>query len=151
MIALIQRVNKASVSVDGVITGSCGKGYAILLGVAKEVEKKDAELLAAKIAKLRVFKDENDKMNLSINDIGGSAVVVSQFTLLASYAKGNRPDYLNAAPPALATELYEYFVSLLDSQITGTVECGVFGAEMVYEIINDGPCTIVMDSNVLKK
>lgn len=150
MIAVIQRVSKASVSVEGNITGSCDKGYAILLGVSKEDTKEDATLLAAKISKLRVFEDENGKMNLSINDVNGNIVVVSQFTLLASYAKGNRPDYFNAAPPEMANNLYEFFVSELDSLIQGSVSCGVFGAHMVYEITNDGPCTIVMDSNVLK-
>ena len=151
MIAVIQRVKRASVSVDGEVTGSCGQGLAILLGVSKEDERKDAELLAAKISKLRIFSDEEGKMNLSINDIGGDAVVVSRFTLLASYVKGNRPDYFGAAGPALASGLYEYFVKVFSESISGKVECGVFGADMIYEIINDGPVTIVMDSNVLQK
>ncbi len=150
MIAVIQRVSSARVTVDGNITGSCGKGYAILLGVSKEDTKEDATLLAAKISKLRIFEDEEGKMNLSINDIKGDAVVVSQFTLLASYKKGNRPDYFNAAPPEAANELYRFFISELDSLMLGNIGCGVFGAHMVYEIINDGPCTIVMDSNLLK-
>ena len=151
MIAVIQRVQRASVRVDGEITGSCEKGLAILLGVSKEDEKRDAELLAAKISKLRIFSDGDGRMNLSINDVNADAVVVSQFTLLASYAKGNRPDYFGAAGPALAKELYEYFVKVFSESISGRVECGVFGADMIYEIINDGPVTIVMDSNVLKK
>jgi len=151
MIAVIQRVKRASVSVDGVITGECGKGLAILLGVAKGDSEKDADLLAAKISKLRIFNDENGKMNLSINDVSGDAVVVSQFTLLANYSHGNRPDYFGAAEPETANALYEYFVSALGSLMSGKVGTGVFGAEMVYDIVNDGPVTIVMDSATLKK
>ncbi len=150
MIAVIQRVSRASVTVNKSVTGSCDKGFAILLGVSKEDTENDADLLAAKISKLRIFEDDMGKMNLSINDVKGSAVVISQFTLLASYAKGNRPDYLNAAPPALANELYEHFVNTLDRLIVGKVSCGVFGAHMTCEIINEGPCTIVMDSGALK-
>lgn len=151
MIAVIQRVLRASVSVEGEVTGSCDKGLAILLGVSREDCARDADLLASKIAKLRIFSDEQGKMNLSVNDVSGDIVVVSQFTLMANYTKGNRPDYFDAAPPELANGLYEYFVSVMRQNINGKVECGVFGADMVYEIINDGPVTIVMDSNKLKK
>ena len=107
-------------------------------------------LLAAKILKLRIFEDENEKMNLSVTDIGGQALVVSQFTLLANYAHGNRPDYLNSEKPARANELYEYFVSLMREGLSH-VGTGIFGADMEVTIINDGPVTIVMDSDVLKK
>lgn len=151
MIAVIQRVKRASVTADGVLTGSCGQGLAILLGVARGDEKSDADLLAAKISKLRIFSDGNGKMNLSVNDVSGDIIVVSQFTLLADYSHGNRPDYFNAAPPEEADRLYEYFKSVLGSQVNGKVSSGVFGADMIYEIINDGPVTIVMDSNNLRK
>ncbi len=150
MIAVIQRVLRASVTVDEKVVGKCGHGLAILLGVAKEDDKTDADKLAAKISKLRIFRDENDKMNLSINDIGGSALVISQFTLLASYAKGNRPDYFNAAPPDEANALYEYFCEQLEGLIPGEVGRGIFGADMLCNFENYGPVTIVMDSKVLK-
>lgn len=151
MIAVIQRVKKASVTVNGSVTGSCEQGLAILLGVAKGDEMKDAELLAAKISKLRIFSDKDGKMNLSVNDVNGDVVVVSQFTLLADYVKGNRPDYFGAEIPERAVPLYEHFVGELDKGIGGKVSCGVFGADMIYEIINDGPVTIVMDSEKLKR
>ncbi len=151
MKAVIQRVSSAKVTVEGKITGECGKGLAILLGVAEGDGERDAELLAQKIAKLRIFTDENDKMNLSLIDIGGSAVVVSQFTLLANYKKGNRPDYLAAASPDEANRLYEYFIAHFEEAIGKSVGRGVFGAHMAYDIHNDGPVTIVMDSDVLKK
>ena len=150
MIAVLQRVSKASVSVDGEITGKCGKGLAILLGVAGGDSEKDAEVLAEKISKLRIFTDENDKMNLSVMDIHGEALVVSNFTLLANYAHGNRPDYMGAAKPDGANRLYEYFCDLLAKKIR-SVEKGVFGADMALEISNDGPVTIVMDSKILIK
>ena len=150
MIAVLQRVSKASVSVDGEITGKCGKGLAILLGVAEGDTERDAEVLAEKISKLRIFTDENDKMNLSVMDIDGEALVVSNFTLLANYAHGNRPDYMSAAKPDEANRLYEYFCLLLGKKIR-SVEKGVFGADMALEISNDGPVTIVMDSKILIK
>jgi D-tyrosyl-tRNA(Tyr) deacylase len=103
----------------------------------------------AKISKLRIFCDENGKMNLSVNDVGGSALVISQFTLLANYAKGNRPDYFNAAPPDEANTLYEYFCEGFEKLIPGDVGRGIFGADMECEFINNGPVTIVMDSKVL--
>lgn len=151
MIALLQRVTHASVSIEGETVGKCGEGLMILLGVINGDEKLDAELLAEKISKLRIFGDENGKMNRSINDIGGSALVISQFTLAANYAHGNRPDYLNAAPPAVSEPLYEYFASLLNEKIPGGVQTGHFGADMKVDLCNDGPVTIIMDSNVLKK
>ncbi len=151
MIAVLQRVSHASVSVDGQIVGKCEKGLAILLGVSEEDTEKDAEVLSAKIAKLRIFNDENDKMNLSLLDIGGEALVVSNFSLLANYKHGNRPDYLAAAAPAVAEKLYEDFCKLLSAQLGKPVETGVFGAEMKVDIFGDGPITIVMDSKVLIK
>lgn len=150
MRAVIQRVASASVEVDGKIVGACGKGYLILLGVADGDTELDAELLCKKIAALRIFRDENDKMNLSIRDIDGEALVISQFTLLANYRHGNRPDFLESAKPDEANRLYEYFKDLLSRELR-RVECGIFGADMKVSLINDGPVTICMDSEVLKK
>ena len=149
MIAVIQRVRNSSVSIDGVVRGECGHGLMILLGVSKDDVKLDAELLATKISKLRIFCDENGKMNLSVKDIDGEALIVSQFTLLANYKKGNRPDYFGAGSPDHANELYEYFVELMRKELKH-VGTGEFGADMQVSILNDGPVTIVMDSNVLK-
>ena len=150
MKAVLQRVKKASVVVDGETVGSCGEGLMILLGVAQGDTEEDAKLLAAKICNLRIFTDENDKMNLSVKDIDGEALVISQFTLMANYKKGNRPDYLESAPPAEANRLYEFFKSLMAAELRH-VGCGVFGAHMEVSLINNGPVTIVMDSEVLKK
>lgn len=150
MKAVIQRVSSASVEVDGKIVGSCQRGYLILLGVADGDTELDAELLCKKIAALRIFRDENDKMNLSIRDIDGEALVISQFTLLANYRHGNRPDFLASAKPDEANRLYEYFKALLAEELR-RVECGIFGADMKVSLTNDGPVTICMDSEVLKK
>ena len=150
MIAVLQRVSHASVSVGGEIVGKCEKGLTILLGVAEGDADKDAEVLSEKISKLRIFTDENDKMNLSVMDIDGEALVISNFTLLANYAHGNRPDYMSAAKPAEANRLYEYFCELLSKKVR-SVGKGIFGADMAVEISNDGPVTIVMDSKILIK
>lgn len=150
MRAVIQRVSSSKVIADGVLSGSVGQGLMILLGVMKGDEKTDAELLATKIAKLRIFSDEKGKMNKSVQDIGGSALVVSNFTLGANYAHGNRPDFFNAEAPERANELYEYFVSLLRKDVP-IVETGVFGAHMDLTIEANGPVTIVMESDVLKR
>lgn len=151
MIAVLQRVSKSSVVVEGETVGSCGKGLMILLGVASGDTEKDADVLAAKISKLRIFNDENDKMNLSLIDVDGEALVISNFSLLANYKHGNRPDYLSAEAPSRANQLYEYFCDELSKLIGKNVGKGVFGAEMKVEISNDGPITIVMDSKVLIK
>ena len=150
MRAVIQRVSSASVVSDGVLTGKIGEGLLLLLGVAKGDEELDAELLATKISKLRIFCDENDKMNRSVKDIGGSLLVVSNFTLSANYAHGNRPDFFGAESPDRANALYEYFVSLLKKEIP-IVETGVFGAHMDISMMANGPITIVMDSDVLRR
>ena len=150
MIAVLQRVKRAAVRVDGETVGECKQGLCILLGVAKGDTEEDARALADKIVALRIFNDENGKMNLSLKDIDGEALIVSNFTLLASYRKGKRPDYISAAAPDEANRLYEYFCSLCGSELKHTGR-GIFGAEMELEIINDGPVTIVMDSNVLLK
>jgi len=150
MKAVIQRVSSASVAVDGNVVGRCERGYLILLGVAAGDTELDADLLCRKIAALRIFRDENDKMNLSIRDIDGEALVISQFTLLANYKHGNRPDFLESAKPDEANRLYEYFKTILSKELR-RVESGVFGADMKVSLTNDGPVTICMDSNVLRK
>lgn len=149
MTAVIQRVKRASVVADGEQAGSCGEGLYVLLGVSAEDVKEDAEALARKIVNLRIFTDENGKMNRSLLDINGEMLVVSNFTLMASYRKGNRPDYMNAANPTVANELYEYFTSLCRESVK-RVETGVFGAHMHTDMLTDGPVTIVMDSRVLR-
>ena len=129
MKAVLQRVTYAKVTVESVVTGEIDKGLAILLGVAEGDTELDADLLAAKIAKCRIFCDENDKMNLSLIDIDGGAIVVSQFTLMANYKKGNRPDFLSAAAPAEANRLYEYFIAEFEKLLGKSVGRGVFGAD----------------------
>ena len=148
MIAVLQRVFNATVYADGVLSGSIEKGLYILLGVEASDSEKDAELLAEKISKLRIFTDENGKMNLSVNDVAGDALVVSNFTLNANYSHGNRPDYLASAAPDIASHLYDYFVEKLAEKVR-RVERGVFGADMRTDMSTDGPVTIVMNSALL--
>jgi D-tyrosyl-tRNA(Tyr) deacylase len=150
MKAVIQRVSSASVEVNGQIVGACNQGYMILLGVAEGDTEEDAELLCRKIVNLRIFTDEAGKMNRSIKDVDGEMLVISQFTLLANYRHGNRPDFLASAKPEEANRLYEYFKSLAAAEVR-RVESGVFGAHMQVSLCNEGPVTIVMDSDVLKK
>ena len=150
MIAVLQRVSRASVVVEGETVGACNEGLCVLLGVARGDTEADAEALAAKVIGLRIFCDENGKMNRSLLDIDGEMLVVSNFTLLASYKKGKRPDYMNAAAPDEADRLYRYFTDLCRQNVR-RVECGVFGADMELSIVNDGPVTIVMDSKELLK
>lgn len=149
MKAVLQRVRRASVDVDGVTVGSCGQGFMILLGVAEGDTDQDLDRLLQKIVKLRVFEDENGKMNRSVQDVSGELLVISQFTLLANYKHGNRPDFLGAAAPAEANRLYELFIERARAYVPH-VDHGVFGADMQVSLINDGPVTIVMDSDVLK-
>lgn len=150
MIAVLQRVNRAAVRVDGEVVGACEKGLLVLLGVARGDGEEDARALAEKIVNLRIFEDENGKMNLSLKDVGGEMLTVSNFTLLASYRKGKRPDYIAAAAPEEANRLYCFFCDLADREIERAAR-GVFGADMQIETVCDGPVTIVMDSNVLLK
>lgn len=151
MKAVVQRVTASSVSVDGEIVGKVDKGLNVLLGVEEDDTEKDAEVLASKIAKMRIFEDENEKMNLSVLDVDGSVLVISQFTLCADIKKGNRPSFILAAKPDKATALYEYFSSQLKENGVKKVENGVFGADMAVEISNDGPVTIIMDTAIWRK
>ena len=151
MIAVIQRVTRASVTVDGAAISAIGGGLLILLGVAEGDSRRDAEVLADKIANLRIFSDSDDKMNLSLLTTGGAALVVSQFTLCANCVKGRRPDFFGAAKPDTANELYEYFCDRIKTAGVTEVKQGVFGADMKVELLNDGPVTILIDSGDLKK
>ena len=146
MRTVIQRVTSANVSIDGEVVGEIGKGVMLLLGITPEDTQQDADWLVGKVSRLRIFDDANGMMNLSLQDIGGEALVVSQFTLMASYKKGNRPSYIHAAPPAVAIPLYEYFVAQLQQALGRPVPTGRFGADMQVSLTNDGPVTIVMDS-----
>lgn len=132
--------------VDGTVTGQIGKGFLILLGVAEEDVDEDADWLARKIAAMRIFGDEAGLMNMDIAAIGGDVLVVSQFTLLADYKKGNRPSFIRAARPEQAIPLYEYFNAQLSALLSKDVQTGIFGADMKVALVNDGPVTIVMDS-----
>ena len=143
---VIQRVTSASVSINDAVVGQIGKGVMILLGITPEDTTADADWLVGKVSRLRIFDDANGVMNLSLQDIGGEALVVSQFTLMASYRKGNRPSYIHAASPSVAIPLYEYFVKELQSLLGRPVPTGQFGADMQVSLTNDGPVTIVMDS-----
>jgi D-tyrosyl-tRNA(Tyr) deacylase len=143
MRAVCQRVSEARVRVAGAVVGEIGQGLCILLGVARGDGKAEAERLAAKVARLRVFADEEGRFDLSLLDVGGSALVVSQFTLLADTAKGNRPSFTGAAPPEEAEPLYERFCAALLA-LDVPLEQGIFGAKMALELVNDGPVTIVL-------
>ena len=146
MRAVIQRVSHASVTINGVVKSEIGLGFLILLGVCDEDSMEDVEWLVKKVANLRVFGDENDVMNLSIQDIGGNALVVSQFTLFASYKKGNRPSWFKAGSHEHSIPLYEAFCTQLSEAIGKPVGTGEFGADMKVELLNDGPVTICMDT-----
>ena len=146
MRAVIQRVSHASVTIEGVIKSKIGQGFLILLGVCDEDTIEDVDWLVKKVSNLRVFGDENDVMNLSIQDVGGNALVVSQFTLFASYKKGNRPSWFKAGSHEHSIPLYEAFCSQLSAAIGKQVGTGEFGADMKVELLNDGPVTICMDT-----
>ena len=145
---LVQRVSEANVMVDNNITGKIGKGYLVLIGITHTDTTDDADYLINKLLNLRVFCDENDKMNLNINQVNGELLLVSQFTLYANTSHGNRPDFLEAAKPAYAEELYEYIIKECKNRNIN-VQTGIFGADMKIELLNDGPVTIVLDSKEL--
>lgn len=145
MRALIQRVREASVTVEGAVIGRCGPGLMILICAMQGDAEGEAERLAARIAKLRIFRDDEGKMNRSVRDIGGSALVVSQFTLSADTSRGNRPGFSTAAPPSEGKRLYEHFSRALAAEGV-PVETGSFGADMAVALVNDGPVTIWMDT-----
>ena len=145
MIAVLQRATAGSVTIDGSIVGEIGHGLVILLGVMGDDEQVDSDFLANKVSSLRIFNDENGKMNLSVIDVNGSALVVSQFTLCADTRKGRRPSFVHAAPPEKGNALYENFMKKLGAQGV-PVQAGEFGAMMKVSIENDGPVTIVLDS-----
>ncbi|MBQ6065414.1 MAG: D-tyrosyl-tRNA(Tyr) deacylase [Clostridia bacterium] len=151
MKAVIQRVSEASVTVNGTVVGVIQKGFLVLLGVMDGDTEADADVLAGKVARLRVFTDENDKMNLSVTDVDGEVLCVSQFTLCADVKKGNRPSFTPSAPPAEAQRLYEYFMRRLLAEGVKNVERGVFGADMKVRLLNDGPVTILFDSATWKR
>jgi len=148
MRVVIQRVSKASVSIDNSVHSSIGQGLLILLGIEEEDEENDVEWLAGKIVSQRIFGDTEGKMNLSVKEINGEILVISQFTLHASTKKGNRPSFIKAARPEKAIPLYGNFIKKLSSELGKDCKSGVFGADMKVELINDGPVTIVMDSKV---
>ncbi len=141
---VLQRVTSASVKVDGNTVGSIGKGFLLLFGVGQDDTEEECRRLADKISGLRIFSDENDKINLDLDSVGGSILVVPQFTLYADCRKGNRPNFIQAAKPGEAERLYEYFVEYLRSK-GKNVETGSFGADMKVELLNDGPFTLVLE------
>jgi D-tyrosyl-tRNA(Tyr) deacylase len=151
MKAVIQRVKNASVSVDGKLIGQIDKGFLILLGVYEDDTREDTEILAKKVSALRIFCDEDDKMNLSLLDIGGSALVISNFTLCADTKKGNRPSFILAKEPDSANVEYETFCELLKENGVTNVQKGEFGADMKVELLNDGPVTIILDTEIWRK
>ena len=144
MKAVIQRVKYAQVEVDKKVVGKINEGFLILLGVAPDDTKEKADAMVKKITKLRIFEDENEKMNLSLQNIKGELLVVSQFTLYADCSGGNRPSFINAAKPDLANELYEYFVEKC-KEIIPVVQTGIFGAHMEVSLLNNGPVTIELE------
>ena len=141
---VLQRVTSASVTVDGEVTGRIGMGYLVLLGVGRDDTEEDCRRIADKIIKLRIFADENGKTNLDLAAVGGSLLVVSQFTLYADCRKGNRPNFIQAGDPDQAQRLYEYFVDYCRSR-GQHVETGVFGGDMKVELLNDGPFTVILE------
>ena len=146
MRAVIQRVKHCSVTIDGKVKSSIGKGMLVLLGVGEDDNAEDIDYLVKKISNLRIFDDENGVMNISVLDDGGDILVVSQFTLMASTYKGNRPSYIKAARPEISIPLYEEFVKQLKTALGKDIPTGEFGADMKVELLNDGPVTIIMDS-----
>ncbi len=146
MKAVIQRVSKASVTIDGKIKSAINSGLLILAGIEETDAAEDIAWLSAKICNLRIFDDENHQMNLSVKDVNGEALVISQFTLMASTKKGNRPSYIKAARPEIAVPVYEKFIKQLEMDLGKPISTGEFGADMKVELLNDGPVTILIDT-----
>ncbi len=151
MKAVIQRVTSARVTVEGEITGEIGLGFLVLLGVTEDDTEKEMKLLAKKVSEIRIFTDENDKMNLSLGKVDGEVLVVSQFTLCADLSHGRRPSFIKSAKPDIANDLYEKFCDELRALGVRKVETGIFGADMKVELLNDGPVTIIMNTDEWKK
>ena len=145
MRVVVQRVKHASVTINGTVNGKINNGFLVLLGVQSTDSEQDVDYLVKKVTNLRIFSDENDKMNLSLKDVNGELLIVSQFTLYANCKEGNIPSFVEAAKPDIAIPLYEYFVSEC-KKIIPVVETGIFGADMKVNLLNDGPVTIIMDS-----
>jgi D-tyrosyl-tRNA(Tyr) deacylase len=143
---VVQRVSEASVRIEDKIVGSISKGVMVLVGVETTDSQSDADYLVQKLINLRIFNDENGKMNLSVQDVGGELLVVSQFTLHASTKKGNRPSYIRAARPEQAIPLYTYFIEQAQKELKSIIQTGEFGADMKVYLVNDGPVTIIIDS-----
>lgn len=146
MRTVIQRVSNASVTVDGQITGAIEKGLLVLLGIEDADTDEDIEWLSNKMVNLRIFDDENGVMNLSVKDIDGKILLISQFTLHAATKKGNRPSYIKASKPEIAIPMYEKMIVQLEKDLGKNIECGVFGGDMKVQLLNDGPVTIVIDT-----
>ena len=147
---VIQRVNHASVKVDGNVVGKMDKGYMVLIGIAENDTKEIADKMIKKMIGLRIFEDENGKTNISLKDVSGQLLLISQFTLYADCKKGNRPSFINAGKPDMANEMYEYIIEQCKKEIS-VVEKGIFGADMKVSLENDGPFTIVLDSKEIIK
>lgn len=146
MKAVIQRVSEASVTIDGKVTAEIQKGLLVLIGIEDADGAEDIQWLTSKIANLRIFGDENDVMNLSVKDVDGAMIVVSQFTLHAQTKKGNRPSYIKASKPDVAIPLYEGFVRQMETELGKKIQTGEFGADMKVRLLNDGPVTIIIDT-----
>ena len=146
MRVVVQRVSKAAVTVDAKIIGKIGLGLLVLAGFEVDDNKEDIDWICGKISRLRIFNDNDEVMNLSVKDVNGDILVVSQFTLHASTKKGNRPSYIKAAPPGIAVPLYNEFIKVLQTSIGKNIQCGIFGATMQVALVNDGPVTIIIDS-----
>jgi len=146
MRAIIQRVSEAAVRIDGEVRAEIGRGFLVLLGISEDDNEEDVGWLAGKVARLRVFDDDGGQMNLGLDEVGGDALVVSQFTLQASTRKGNRPSFIHAARPEQAAPLYERFVAELETLLGRAVGTGEFGADMQVSLVNDGPVTLWIDS-----
>lgn len=145
MRVVVQRVKSASVTIDGNVHSKINSGFLVLLGITSTDTKQDVDYLVKKVVNLRVFSDENDKMNLSLKSVNGELLIISQFTLYGDCKDGNRPSFIEAAKPDIAVPLYEYFIDECKKQIS-VVETGIFGADMKVELLNDGPVTIIIDS-----